>query len=136
MPLQVIAHTTTGNKRLHVLPIGKFAMTVNVSSQDPDVEGVRVYIDPLKLKQYPLIENWYSNSPEYNKRSMEMTLQDDIFRAGRDVLSFERVMVKTSTKPKWKSVTCPLCGEQVPDYLLEDGRCAACGSHAYYEKIP
>ena len=133
--LQVIAHTTTGNKRLKVLPIGKFAMTVNVSSKDPTVEGVRVYVDPKKLQQYPVIENWFNNSPKYDKRSMEMKLQDDIFRAGRDILSSERVIARTSTKSAWKPVTCPVCGEQVPDYLMEDGRCAACGSHAYYEKI-
>jgi len=133
--LQVIAHTTIGNKRLQVLPIGKFAMTVNVGSRDTNAEGVRVYVDPRKLKRFPLIENWYNNSPQYTKGSMEMTLQDDIFRAGRDVLSYERVMVRTSKKPRWKPVTCPKCGEQVPDYLLKDGKCAACGSHAYYEKI-
>lgn len=132
--LQVIAHCTTGNKRLRVLPIGKFAITVNMSSKEPKTKGIRVYVDPVKLKRYPMIDTWYSNSPAYNKRSMEMTLQDEIFKAGRDILSFERVIVKTSPKPKWKSVTCPECGEQVPDYLLEDGKCAACGSQGYYEK--
>jgi formylmethanofuran dehydrogenase subunit E len=133
--LQVIAHCTTGNKRLNVLSIGKFAMTVNFSSREPQTEGIRVYIDPAKLRRYPLIDSWYANSPAYNKRSMEVTLQDEIFRAGRDILSYERVMVKTSPKPIWRSVTCPLCGEQVPNYLLEDGVCAACGSQGYYEKI-
>jgi len=134
--IQVIAHCTTGNKRLNVLQIGKFALTMNVSSKEPKTQGIRVYVDPLKLKRYPLIESWYGNSPSYDKRSMELSLQDEIFRAGRDILSYERVIVKTSPKPKWKSVTCPECGEQVPDYLLENGRCAACGSQGYYEKMP
>jgi len=62
-------------------------------------------------------------------------LQDEIFSAGREILSSEKVRIEVRAKKKWKSVTCPGCGETVPDYLVVDGHCGACGSMKYYEKI-
>lgn len=133
--LQVIAHCTTGNNRLRVIPIGKFAITLNGPSDKETTEAVRVYVDLKKLKKYSIIDIWYANSPAYDKHTMKDRLQDEIFRAGRDILSFEKVQVGVTAKKKWKSVTCPGCGETIPDYLIVDGHCAACGSKKYYEEI-
>lgn len=133
--LQVIANITTGNNRLRIIPIGKFAMTVNAATPNPTAESVRVYIDHEKLKQYPIIDLWYANDPKYVSSTMDIPLQEEIFRAGRDILSFERVRVNVTPKRKWKSVTCPCCGDPVPDYLMESDRCGGCGSMKYYEKI-
>jgi formylmethanofuran dehydrogenase subunit E len=66
---------------------------------------------------------------------MDISLQEEIFRAGRDILSFEHVIVSVTPKRKWKSVTCPCCGDTIPDYLFENDRCGGCGSMKYYEKI-
>jgi len=133
--LQVIANITTGNNRLRIIPIGKFAMTVNTATANPTAESVRVYIDPEKLKQYPVIDLWYANDPKFVSSTMDIPLQEAIFRAGRNILSFERVRVNVPPKRKWKSVTCPCCGDTVPDYLMESDRCGGCGSMKYYEKI-
>jgi len=133
--LQVIARCTTGNNRLKVVPIGKFAITLNAPSDGETAEAVRVYVDLEKLKNYPTIDIWYANSPAYDKHTMKGRLQDEIFRAGRMILSFERVRVPVKKKKKWSSVTCPCCGETVPDYLIEGDHCGACGSMKYYEKI-
>ncbi len=133
--LQVLAHCTTGNNRLNVVPIGKFAITLNASSEEETTQAVRVYVNLEKLKQYPVIDTWYANSPAYDKHTMKGILQDEIFRAGRTILSFEQVRVTVKRKKKWASVTCPCCGETVPDYLIEGDHCGACGSMKYYEKI-
>ena len=66
---------------------------------------------------------------------MGKSLQMEIFCAGRQILSSENVRVKVNGKRRWKSVTCPGCGETVPDYLIEGDHCGACGSMKYYEKI-
>jgi formylmethanofuran dehydrogenase subunit E len=132
--LQVMAHCTTGNNRLRVVPIGKFAITLNAQSESETTEAVRVYVDLAKLKKYPTIDTWYANSPAYDKHTMKDLLQDEIFRAGRDILSSESVRVLVIKKKKWKSVACPTCGETVPDYLIEGDRCGACGSMKYYKK--
>jgi formylmethanofuran dehydrogenase subunit E len=133
--LQVIARCTTGNNRLRVIPIGKFAITLNSPSDKETTEAVRVYVDLKKLKKYPVIDIWYANSPAYDKHTMKDQLRDEIFRAGRDILSYEKVRIEVKHKKKWKSVTCPGCGETVPDYLVIDGHCGTCGSMKYYENI-
>ena len=133
--LQVLAHITTGNNRLKIIPIGKFAITMNLPSEGPEADAIRVYVDMEKLKKYPTVDLWYANSPAFDKKTMKGKLFDEIFRAGRNILSSERVRVPVQKKKKWKSVTCPTCGESVPDYLIEGNRCGACGSMKYYEKI-
>ncbi|MFA6333445.1 MAG: formylmethanofuran dehydrogenase subunit E family protein [Methanoregula sp.] len=133
--IQVIAHCTTGNNRMRVVPIGKFALTLNRATENTTAEAIRVYVDLKKLKNYPTIDTWYANSPAYDKATMKGLLQDEIFRAGRNILSYETVKVKVTPKKKWKSVTCPSCGETVPDYMIEGDHCGACGSMMYYERI-
>jgi formylmethanofuran dehydrogenase subunit E len=133
--LQAIAHCTTGNNRLRIIPIGKFAITMNIASDGSITRAVRIFVDLEKLRKFPVINSWYANSPAFNKSTMKDTLQDEIFRAGRQILSYEWVSVGVKPKRKWKSVTCNVCGETVPDYLIEGDRCAACGSMKYYEKI-
>jgi len=133
--LQVMAHCTTGNSRLRVVPIGKFAITLNAASDRETTDAVRVYVDLEKLKKFPTIDTWYANSPAYDKHTMKGLLQNEIFRAGREILSSERVRITVHKKKKWQSVTCPCCGETVPDYLIEGERCGACGSMKYYERL-
>ncbi|MFZ1127192.1 FmdE family protein [Methanoregula sp.] len=132
---QVIAHATTGNGRLKVVPIGRFALTMNRASDKPTTDGIRVYVDPQKIRQFPVIDIWFANSPTFNKHTMGTNLQEQIFRAGRKILSYEKVRVPVKIKEAWQPVTCPTCGETVPDYLVVDGKCGACGPMKYYEKI-
>ncbi len=49
--LQVMAHCTTGNHRLRVIPIGKFAITLNGPADAPYVNGVRVFVDGDKMQR-------------------------------------------------------------------------------------
>lgn len=133
--LQVLAHCTIGNNRLVIVPIGKFAITMNTPSEDTTADAVRVFVDLEKLKDYPTVDIWYANSPAFDKQTMKGQLFDEIFRAGRSILSSEKVRITVRKKKKWSSVTCPCCGETVPDYLIEGGRCGACGSMKYYQKI-
>ena len=131
--LQVIAHCTTGNNRLRIIPIGKFAITINTPSSGSEADGVRVYVDLGKLKKFPVIDAWYLNNPAFDKPTMKDRLLEEIFQAGRDILSWERVRVPVTGKRKWKSITCPSCGETVPDYLIVNGKCGSCGPLRYYE---
>lgn len=133
--LQIIAGCTVGNNRLRVIPIGRFAITLNRKSWDPEVEGVRVFVDLDKLKKYPTIYAWFTNDPSFDHHGNVLPLLDEIFAAGRKILSYEKVMVKTEIKKKWKSVTCTICGETIPDYLAEGDRCISCAGTNYFRKI-
>jgi formylmethanofuran dehydrogenase subunit E len=110
------------------------ASAVNRPSTEPFTDGIRVFIDPGKIEQYPVIKAWFTNDPSFSQRSMAASLIDQIFRAGRDILSAERVRVKVTPKKKWKSAKCRVCGEMVPEDLLERGVCLGCGPMAYYER--
>jgi formylmethanofuran dehydrogenase subunit E len=134
-PLQVVTHCTTGNHRLQVIPIGRFAITLNRPSNGPSADGVRVFLDKDKVSRYLLLDAWFSNSPSFDQFNMYKSLVDEILLAGRGPFSFEKVRVRVSPKEKWGSVICQECGEPVPDNLLESGRCKGCGSLAYYEKV-
>lgn len=132
--LQIIAHCTVGNSRLRVLPIGKFAITMNRPSEGPYVDGIRVYLDNEKMDRYPTFAMWYTKDPCFDPRTRGTALIDEIIEAGRDLLSQERVRVKVPRKQPWESAICSICGEMVPDNLLVDGACADCRSQSYYEK--
>lgn len=134
-PLQVILHCTYGNHRLRVIPMGRFAMTLNRPSSEHSTEGIRVFVDPGKIEKFPLIKAWFSNDPSFNQRLQAVPLIDEIFKAGRDILSAERVRVKVTPKQKWKSGKCRVCGEMVPQDLLEKDVCIGCGPNVYYERV-
>jgi formylmethanofuran dehydrogenase subunit E len=133
--LQVIAHCTTGNHRLRVIPIGKFAITVNGPADAPYVNGIRVFVDGDKIERYPTFALWYTKDPLFDPRTRGIALIDEIIDAGRDFISWERVRVKVPQKWPWKSAICSICGEMVPDHMLVSGACADCRSQSYYEKV-
>jgi len=134
-PLQVIAYCTIGNHRLRVVPIGRFAITMNRPSMTNSADGYRVYVDPKKLKAYPVLEKWFANSAEFSKQTMVRTLADEILTAKRSILSVQRVRIPVTQKVRWNSAICKTCGEPIPEKLLEGDRCAGCGSLRYYEVI-
>lgn len=134
-PLQVIAHCTIGNNRLRVIPIGRFAITMNRQSLASSAEGVRVWLDHDKLGDCPIIESWFSNTPAFDGKAMKKRLVEEILSKGRTMLSYEKVRIPVTTKKKWRSAVCASCGEQVPEDALVNGLCPGCSSQKYYEKI-
>jgi formylmethanofuran dehydrogenase subunit E len=131
-PLQIILHCTTGNHRLRVIPTGRFAVTVNRPSVEPLTKGVRVFLDPNRVNKYPILKAWFTNDPSFNQKSQGGNLVDEILKAGREILSFEKIQVKVTPKQKWRSAQCEVCGEMVPEDLLIQGVCRGCGSMAYF----
>lgn len=134
-PLQILLGCTTGNKRLKVLPLGRFAFTLNRPSDGPTTEGVRVFVDPKKLAAFPTIQAWYTHAKDFDKKGQDDALYEEIFRGGRKILSHEKVRLEVPPKGEWDSATCSCCGEMVPADLLEGNICRGCGSMAYYEEI-
>jgi len=134
-PVQVVAGCTFGNHRLQVVPIGKFALTMNRTSDKDAIEGIRVFVDAQKLKKYRIINAWYTHSPGFDSGTMIYPLIDEILKAGRDILSYQRVIVRVPPKSSWRSVMCNDCGEMVADIALEGDHCKGCGSQSYYDVL-
>jgi formylmethanofuran dehydrogenase subunit E len=134
-PVQVMTGCTFGNHRLQIVPIGKFALTMNRPSEKEVIEGVRVFMDGRKLKKYKIINAWYTHTPGFDSNTMIFNLIDEILQAGRYILSYQRVLVNVPLKKQWKSVPCATCGEFIPNITLEENRCRGCGSMKYYNVI-
>ena len=134
--VQVITHATLGNKQLRIIESGRFSITLNRPSLGKEAEGMRVYVDAAKIKAYPVLSQWFANEPISKNVTDEDVIYDEILRGGRNILSWEPVRVKVTQKRKWKAMTCPVCGEMVPDYLLKNGTCINCAATRYYEKSP
>jgi len=133
--LQVIAHCTIGNNRLRIVPIGRFAISMNRLSEDAIAEGVRVAMDPSTLKDTPVLEAWFANSKEFDKKTMNKQVVNDILNLGRRMLTWEKVRIPIIPKKKWDTAVCSSCGEPVPSYLLEGTICPGCGSLKYFERV-
>jgi formylmethanofuran dehydrogenase subunit E len=95
---------------------------------------VRVYVNADKIRSYPVLNLWYTNNPDYGSVHNKDVIYDEIFEAGRGILSWERVRVLVPEKAKWAAVLCSVCGEMIPDFLAEEGICKTCLKDAYYEK--
>ncbi|MGZ4894381.1 MAG: FmdE family protein [Halobacteriota archaeon] len=132
--VQVITHATIGNKQLRIIESGRFSITLNRPSSGSVTEGIRVYVDMAKIADYPVLYLWFTNDPAYKHVTDKDTIYDEILRGGRDMLSWESVEVLVSQKKQWVAVTCKICGEPVPDYLVENGRCMTCAATKNYEK--
>jgi formylmethanofuran dehydrogenase subunit E len=132
--LQVIIGATMGNHRLRLIDTGRFAITINKYSEGTTAPGARVSVDALQVKKYPVLNLWYTNDPRFKGGVDAPKLQEDIFRAGRDILAWEPVQVHFTPKQKWASRTCPSCGEMAPEDTFEGGVCRGCGRMAYYDK--
>jgi formylmethanofuran dehydrogenase subunit E len=131
--LQVVTHATIGNHRLRIIESGRFSITLNRPSSEKEAEGIRVYVDATNIKSYPILNQWYTNDPAFKRVTDKDVIYDDILRGGRRILSWEPVRVKVPRKGQWESVTCPVCSEVVPDYLLKNGTCLTCAATSYYE---
>jgi formylmethanofuran dehydrogenase subunit E len=131
--LQVVTHATVGNHRLRIIESGRFSITLNRPSSEKEAVGLRVYVDAAKIKSYPILSQWFTNDPAFKRVTDKDRIYDDILRGGRRILSWESVRVKVPLKGQWESVTCPVCSEVVPDYLLKDGKCVTCSGTSYYK---
>jgi len=124
--IQLMTACTYGNSWMRVKNWDKMALTLY---DKKTLDGVRIFLNLDKIKQYPLIYQWYIRIGEVDKE----TVAKEIMHAGRDIISWQRVRTKLPKKAKRAHVAiCPLCGE---GYSASDGElCLRCGgSDDYYE---
>lgn len=133
--LQVIAHATIGNNRLRVLHTGRFAITMNRPTTGDTADGIRIAVDSARLDAFPTLQAWFMHDRAFDRRTMTEQLFDEILGGGRRYLSLQPVRVQFAPKRAWSAAICERCGEPVPDTLLADGICGACGDLRYFEPV-
>lgn len=122
-PFQILHGCTIGNKGLKILDYDKMAITINKGAEpgQDHVKGVRIFLDPAKTVQYPLLHAWYMNE---KKVSHEDAISQ-LIEAGEDVYTWEFVDVPVPVKVKKDVRICEVCGES---FVSKDGSntCKGC----------
>ncbi len=129
--IQLLTPCTIGNGWLKVFNLGRFALTL----YDKDTgNGIRVYIDPVKLDKWPEIKRWFFKLVPKKEQDTRLLLTQ-IKEAGAGICSYQKVKVDislVSKKHRDKLAVCPQCKESYP---AADGEiCRACQGQAPYLK--
>lgn len=125
-PFQILEGATTGNKGLRVKDYGKMAVTVNKRAEKgvTSMKGVRIYLDPDKMEDYPKLHAWYMNTAKVPHEEV----LPELLKAGEDVYSYEMVDIEVPIRKKKKVRLCEKCGESFVQYE-DEALCPACNDN-------
>ena len=111
--IQVLTPCTVGNGWLKIIDIGRYALTFYEKFKGP---GIRVYVDPEKLGQFPEIKSWFFKLKPKLEQDRDR-LMEEIQKAGSSICSVEEVkldMASIPTGARKGFAICPLCHEAYP----------------------
>jgi len=91
--------------------------------------GVRVFVNPEKCKKYLKIYGWLMKE-KTDKRPTKEQVIDEILEAGREILSYQKVKIKTGKEEKENIMICKSCGEAFSSGGEEI--CKACAGKAHH----
>ena len=111
--VQMLSVCSTGNGWLRVKNLGVYALSLYDKYTG---KGVRIRVDPEKLKDWPEIESWFfKRRPKHEQDSVK--LHAEIREAGASFCSIESVQIKPEAmvkRSKGGITTCPICGDAYP----------------------
>ncbi len=132
--VQVMTPCSFGSPYFKLMDYGKYALTLYDRETG---KGVRVYVDAKKLdrEKYPMLSAWFlrDKSP-MGKPDKAKTTEEFITKAGRDILSYQRVKINLPPKDElYPPKLCKICGES----FISEGKdtCKACAGEGYYDII-
>jgi formylmethanofuran dehydrogenase subunit E len=130
--IQMLTPCTFGNGWMRIINSGRFSVTLYDKHTG---EGIRVFVDPVKVKAFPEIDKWFfclvpKKETDVNK------LMEEVREFGSKVLGMRRVKVDIKSLPspeEYKYALCSVCGES----HIDDGKdvCLACRGKAYISDI-
>jgi len=126
--IQLLTSCTIGNGRLTVLDLGRFAA---ILYERDTGQGVRVFLDPAGLDEWPAIEDWFLKRKRYHEIDHQVLIRE-IKEAGHRTMGIGYIHVEPSRLRRRRIgpvALCPDCGEAYP---AQDGiRCRGCqaGKH-------
>lgn len=127
--VQLLTPCTIGNGWLTILNFGKFAVTL---FEKKTGEGVRVYLDMEKLKNWSEVYSWFMKLKTKKEQDSDL-LMSQIREAGHGMLSIQKVRVepeKVQRKKLGPVAICPSCGEAYP--VRDGGKCRNCSGESPY----
>ncbi|MFP4476080.1 MAG: FmdE family protein [Desulfatibacillaceae bacterium] len=128
--LQILTPCTIGNGWLKVLDFGRFALTLYDKFEG---RGVRVFVDPEKLEDWPEVKAWFFKLKTKQEQSLDV-LMDEIRQAGHSFCGCRDVRIRPDHLVHHRRQgfsVCASCGEAYPK---EHGPvCRACLGGSPYE---
>ena len=125
--IQLLTPCTIGNGWLKVIDLGRFALSLYDKHTG---DGMRVFLDPARVKDWPEINNWYLKLKPKREQDKDVLL-DQIKAAGRNLLGLQAVKLRPQflvRHRRGKVALCPLCREGYP--AQDGGICRACQGEA------
>ncbi|MDO8943293.1 MAG: formylmethanofuran dehydrogenase subunit E family protein [Desulfobacterales bacterium] len=111
--VQLLTPCTLGNGWLRVVPLGRYALTLFDKRSG---QGVRVYVDPVRLEPYPETQYWFFGTKPKRKDKSDQLIHE-IRKAKDGLYGVQEVRVKPeflSKAPSDPRAICPECGEAYP----------------------
>ena len=111
--VQLLTLCSTGNGWMKVLDLGRYALSLYDKYTG---EGVRVYVDPEKMRAYPELEAWFMKRKPKKNQDSDLLLRE-IETAGENVCSLVPVRMHAHLLghgPSGGVALCPRCGESFP----------------------
>lgn len=130
--VQMLTLCTIGNNWLKLKDIKRFAVILYDKSNG---KGVRVFLDPEKLKHWPEFFDWFYKRKTRKEQNFEQLMRE-IHNAGSRVLTHHDVQILPQylvKQSKGQIGTCPMCGEAYP--LMHGSICKGCQGEAPFEPI-
>jgi formylmethanofuran dehydrogenase subunit E len=127
--VQLLTPCTTGNGFLQILDWGKFALT---AYDRKGLSGIRTWINPTKLSNYPLVQEWFQRTGSPREKPPFEQLAKEILTAKSQLISHKLVRLYRALKSSKPIPTglCPQCGES---YRMDLGEtCPVCHGDSYY----
>ncbi|RJQ85058.1 MAG: trehalose-binding protein [Desulfobacteraceae bacterium] len=129
--IQILTPCTVGNGWLRIVDIGRFALSFYEKYSG---RGIRVYVDPEKIKPFPEIRNWFFKLTPKKQQDRER-LMAEIQEAGSAICSYAAVHFDPGfmRTPGRKGFSiCPMCREAYPS---ENGPlCGGCQGELPYKR--
>jgi len=127
--VQLLTPCTLGNGWLQVVNVGRFALCLYDKYQG---EGVRVFLDPAKVADWPEINGWYLKLKPKQEQDSALLLEQ-IRDAGMETLGRQRIRIRPQflgKRSRGRIAICPLCREAYP--AQDGGLCRACQGEVPY----
>lgn len=123
--IQLLTPCTTGNGWLTVVNIGRFALCLYDKVTGA---GIRVFIDPVKIKQWSEIKDWFFKLKPKKEQDTPLLLRQ-IMEAGASICDTRSIKVADRIRDKKRRkefALCPYCREAYP--VDDNPMCLGCSN--------
>ncbi len=127
--IQLLTPCTIGNGWLRIINLGRFALSLYDKNSG---EGVRVYMDTWKVRDWPAVEAWLFKLKPKKEQDSALLLKQ-IREAGTELYGVQPIRIQTqllSPKRRGGIGPCTICGEPYP--VDDGGICRGCQGEAPY----